>query len=129
MKIETNRLIIQRFNLNKIEQFKNIIKDFNSSKYAIFDRAFPKTDEGIEELVTSYLKNGYGNKLKTKLDIGVHKLLDIKQDEYCFDLSIINKNANLLINSKEQIFMEKIKSLLKLGFGSKDIKIYLNFII
>lgn len=58
----------------------------------------------------------YGNKLKTKLDIGVHKLLDIKQDEYCFDLSIINKNANLLINSKEQIFVEKIKSLLKLGF-------------
>ena len=96
MKIETNRLIIQRFNLNKIEQFKNIIKDFNSSKYAIFDRAFPKTDEGIEELVTSYLKNGYGNKLKTKLDIGVHKLLDIKQDEYCFDFKYHKQKCKLV---------------------------------
>ena len=69
----------------------------------------------------------YGNKLKTKLDIGVHKLLDIKQDEYCFDLSIIKKNANLLINSKEQIFVEKIKSLLKLGFRSTRYKDLFDF--
>ena len=69
----------------------------------------------------------YGNKLKTKLDIGVHKLLDIKQDEYCFDLSIINKNANLLINSKQQIFVEKIKSLLKLGFRSTRYKDLFDF--
>ena len=69
----------------------------------------------------------YGNKLKTKLDIGVHKLLDIKQDEYCFDLSIINKSANLLINSKEQIFVEKIKSLLKLGFRSTRYKDLFDF--
>lgn len=69
----------------------------------------------------------YGNKLKTKLDIGVHKLLDIKQDEYCFDLSIINKNANLLINSKEQIFVEKIKSLLKLAFRSTRYKDLFDF--
>lgn len=69
----------------------------------------------------------YGNKLKTKLDIGVHKLLDIKQDDYCFDLSIINKNANLLINSKEQIFVEKIKSLLKLGFRSTRYKDLFDF--
>ena len=69
----------------------------------------------------------YGNKLKTKLDIGVHKLLDIKQDEYCFDLIIINKNENLLINSKEQIFVEKIKSLLKLGFRSTRYKDLFDF--
>ena len=57
------------------------------------------------------LYDEYGNKLKTKLDIGVHKHFDIEQDEYCFDLAVINRNANLLINSKEQIFVEKIKSL------------------
>ena len=90
-----------------------------------------KIDGEIKELhhqdydgkrVNIELFDKYGNKLKTKLDIGVHKLLDIKQDEYCFDLSIINKNANLLINSKEQIFVEKIKSLLKLGFRSTRYK-------
>lgn len=95
-----------------------------------------KIDGEIKELhhqdydgkrVNIELLDKYGNKLKTKLDIGVHKLLDIKQDEYCFDLSIINKNANLLINSKEQIFVEKIKSLLKLGFRSTRYKDLFDF--
>lgn len=95
-----------------------------------------KIDGEIKELhhqdydgkrVNIELFDKYGNKLKTKLDIGVHKLLDIKQDEYCFDLSIINKDANLLINSKEQIFVEKIKSLLKLGFRSTRYKDLFDF--
>lgn len=95
-----------------------------------------KIDGEIKELhhqdydgkrVNIELFDKYGNKFKTKLDIGVHKLLDIKQDEYCFDLSIINKNANLLINSKEQIFVEKIKSLLKLGFRSTRYKDLFDF--
>lgn len=95
-----------------------------------------KIDGEIKELhhqdydgkrVNIELFDKYGNKLKTKLDIGVHKLLDIKQDEYCFDLSIINKSANLLINSKEQIFVEKIKSLLKLGFRSTRYKDLFDF--
>lgn len=95
-----------------------------------------KIDGEIKELhhqdyegkrVNIELSDKNGNKLKTKLDIGVHKLLDIKQDEYCFDLSIINKNANLLINSKEQIFVEKIKSLLKLGFRSTRYKDLFDF--
>ena len=95
-----------------------------------------KIDGEIKELhhqdydgkrVNIELFDKYGNKLKTKLDIGVHKLLDIKQDEYCFDLSIINKNANLLINSKEQIFVEKIKSLLKLVFRSTRYKDLFDF--
>lgn len=73
------------------------------------------------------LYDKYGNILKTKLDIGVHKQFDIEQDEYCFDLEVINKNANLLINSKEQIFVEKIKSLLKLGFRSTRYKDLFDF--
>lgn len=73
------------------------------------------------------LYDEYHNKIKTKLDIGVHKQFDIEQDEYCFDLDIINKSANLLINSKEQIFTEKIKSLLKLGFRSTRYKDLFDF--
>ena len=55
------------------------------------------------------------NIIETKLDIGVHKRLDIEQVEYCFELDSINENVTLLINSKEQMFAEKLKSLLKLG--------------
>ena len=69
----------------------------------------------------------YNNAINTKLDIGVHKLFELEQDEYCFDLSLINKKVNLLINSKEQIFTEKLKSLLKLGFRSTRYKDIFDF--
>ena len=69
----------------------------------------------------------YNNVINTKLDIGVHKLFELEQDEYCFDLSLINKKVNLLINSKEQIFTEKLKSLLKLGFRSTRYKDIFDF--
>lgn len=71
--------------------------------------------------------DNYGNSIKTKLDIGVHKLFELEQEEYCFDLSLINKEVNLLINSKEQIFVEKLKSLLKLGFVSTRYKDIFDF--
>jgi len=68
-----------------------------------------------------------GYSLVTKIDLGVHKLFDIEQDEYCFDFNIIGKNINLLINSCEQIFAEKLKSLLKLGARSTRYKDLFDF--
>lgn len=53
-----------------------------------------------------------------KLDIGVHKYFDMEQDEYYFDFNIIDESVSLLINSKEQIIVEKLKSLLKFGITS-----------
>ncbi len=73
------------------------------------------------------ISDNYQNVINTKLDIGVHKLFDLKQNEYCFDLSLINKKVNLLINSVEQIFTEKLKSLLKLGFRSTRYKDIFDF--
>ena len=52
-----------------------------------------------------------GYSIKNKIDIGVHKLLDIKQEEYCFDIASFDESVNLLINSKEQIIAEKLLSL------------------
>ena len=48
-----------------------------------------------------------GDVIESKLDIGVHKDLSIVQEEYCFDVCLDNDGANLLINSKEQMFTEK----------------------
>ena len=70
-----------------------------------------------------------GKKYDFKLDIGVHKNLDLNQEEYVFDLS--DEKINLLINSKEQIMAEKLKSLLKKGPTStryKDIYDFYYFI-
>lgn len=65
--------------------------------------------------------------IRTKLDIGVHKLFELEQDEYCFNLEAINDSVNLLINSCEQIFTEKLKSLLKFGFRSTRYKDLFDF--
>lgn len=56
-----------------------------------------------------------GDHIRSKIDMGVHKDLSIEQEEYCFDIACFDDGANLLINSKEQIFTEKLKSLLRLG--------------
>ena len=56
-----------------------------------------------------------GNSLESKLDLGVHKNMEIEQEEYCFDVCMDDDGASLLMNSREQIFTEKLKSLLKLG--------------
>lgn len=69
----------------------------------------------------------YKNKIDSKLDIGVNKYFDIEQDDYCFDLDIINQNISLLVNSKEQIFVEKLKSLLKFGVRSTRYKDIFDF--
>lgn len=63
----------------------------------------------------------------TKLDIGVHKLFELEQEEYCFSFDLYENSAKLLINSMEQIFTEKLKSLLKLGFRSKRYKDLFDF--
>lgn len=73
------------------------------------------------------LLDNYENIITSKLDIGVHKDFNILQDEYCFDMNIINEHANLLINSCEQIFVEKLKSLLKFGIRSTRYKDIFDF--
>lgn len=65
--------------------------------------------------------------IDTKLDIGVHKLFELEQDDYYFNLDAMEDGVSLLINSPEQIFTEKLKSLLKLGFKSTRYKDLFDF--
>lgn len=68
---------------------------------------------GKRVLVT--IEDNTGHSFKSKIDLGVHKYVQIDQDEYCFDVCLDDVGASLLINSKEQIFTEKLKSLLRFG--------------
>lgn len=65
--------------------------------------------------------------IDAKLDIGVHKLFELEQDDYYFNLDVLGEGISLLINSPEQIFTEKLKSLLKLGFRSTRYKDLFDF--
>lgn len=71
-----------------------------------------------------YIKIGdnYGNLIESKIDLGVHKHMEIEQEEYCFDIAFDNEGASLLINTREQMFAEKLRSLLKFGTFSTRYK-------
>lgn len=64
--------------------------------------------------------DGYG--ISSKIDLGVHTHLGIEQEEYCFDVGLSDDGASLLMNSKEQMFVEKLRSLLKFGAASTRYK-------
>lgn len=55
-----------------------------------------------------------GYSIKTKIDIGVHSNKSVEQVDFQFKIITDNENVVLLVNPKEQIFAEKLKSLLRL---------------
>lgn len=109
--------------------------DIDFIKYSLEDKSIldfikelNNTDDGIKIKVTGKIeplhhqdydgkrvyiqltdKNKYS--ISSKLDIGVHKYFDMEQDEYYFN--IIDQSVSLLINSKEQIIVEKLKIVIK----------------
>ena len=81
------------------------------------------------------LQDEAGYALQYKLDIGVHANESIAQTDFEFDLSQVGLSSVVLqTNSPEQIFVEKLKSLLRLGTISsrgKDVfdMVYLSNIV
>ena len=68
------------------------------------------------------ISDNQGYSLESKLDLGVHKNMQIEQEEYCFDVCMDDEGASLLMNSREQIFTEKLKSLLRIGIFTTRFK-------
>ena len=62
------------------------------------------------------------NVLTLKMDIGVHKDLEIEQEEYCFDVCFQEDSVSVLINSKAQMITEKLKSMMRFGTRSTRYK-------
>lgn len=61
------------------------------------------------------VKDSDGGEAVTKVDIGVHTRAEVRQKDFVFDVVTARRGVKLLANSKEQIFVEKLKSMLKLG--------------
>ena len=59
--------------------------------------------------------------IKFKMDIGIHTLMSINQNNMCFSL-IGGETLTLLVNPPEQIFAEKLFSLAKIGPTSERFK-------
>ena len=82
------------------------------SKYLVY-AAFAKPSDA--KRVYIIIKDDGGNVIESKIDLGVHANMNIEQDTYCFDVCMDDEGASLLINSCEQIFAEKLRSLLRFG--------------
>ena len=63
-----------------------------------------------------------GTSVESKIDIGVHKHLELEQEEYCFDVCMDDEGASLLKNSREQSVVEKLRALLIFGVNDKRYK-------
>lgn len=69
-----------------------------------------------------HITDSNGNMVESKIDLGVHKHLEIEQEEFCFDIAFDDEGASLLANTREQMFAEKLRSLLKFGSFSTRYK-------
>lgn len=114
------------------KSIRDFIKELNNTDDGIKIKIIGKIEplhhqdyDGKRVYITLTDKNHYS--ISSKLDIGVHKYFDMEQDEYYFDFNIIDESISLLINSKEQIIVEKLKSLLKFGITSTRFKDIFDF--
>ena len=112
-----------------IKNFIKILSDTNDDiKMSVIGKIIPLHHQDYDgKRVNLKITDNFNNTIHTKLDIGVHKLFELEQEEYCFSFDLYKNSANLLINSVEQIFTEKLKSLLKLGFRSTRYKDLFDF--
>ena len=63
-----------------------------------------------------------GATIETKVDIGVHARVGIEQSDRTFRVVVDDGEVSLLANPNEQIFVEKLKSLLRFGSASTRFK-------
>lgn len=94
-------------NLNNVDEFKldidrNKIEELSHQDY-----------QGKRLTVT--ISDKFNKSFNIKLDIGVHKHINILQDALVLDTKIIDNKVSFLVNPKEQIFVEKLIPILKFG--------------
>ena len=68
------------------------------------------------------LSDSLNDKVRIKLDIGVHNKPEIEQETLLFCFETNNKSLAMKVNSCEQIFIEKLMSLSKFGIFSTRYK-------
>ena len=68
------------------------------------------------------ITDGSGTSMDAKLDLGVHDKLPLEQQELWFDTALQDEGIALMANGKEQICVEKLRSLMRFGAASTRFK-------
>lgn len=112
------------FDLIRFSLSDESIRLFIDKLNAVDDGISATISNGIEKLhqedykgarVHLLLKDKENTKLRIKLDIGVHTYSAIEQNRVVFSFEGENKNISIKVNPCEQIFVEKLLSLARLG--------------
>lgn len=100
--------------LSIIKFVNEVNKSLNDINFEIVGKITPLHHQDYNgKRVFIKIKDNFNNEIETKLDIGVHKLFDLEQENYFFDFNAINLGANLLINSPEQ-YLQKNEVIIKI---------------
>lgn len=91
----------------------NCLEGINITRFGNIEELKQQDYSGKRAFVL--IEDTEGNQLRSKIDLGVHNKFELVQEEYCFDIAYGDEGASLLINSDEQMFAEKLRSLLKFG--------------
>lgn len=110
MSIATDNIVNIFMELGKLDNIDGFKLEIDKDK---IEELSHQDYHGKRLIVT--ISDKYNKSYHIKLDIGVHKHIDILQDTLLLDTKIIEDNISFLVNPKEQIFVEKIIPLLKFG--------------
>ena len=134
-----NVILISGKIANKLTTIQNtdhkrtVANEFFPLKYLVINHiiAIIEIIGNIEELkhqdyhgksIKVRITDNEGTSVESKIDIGVHKHLELEQEEYCFDVCMDDEGASLLKNSREQSVVEKLRALLIFGVNDKRYK-------
>lgn len=108
-----------RYSINEVS-IKSFVNKLNSIKDGISvfidDKIEPLHQEDYQGVrVHLILQDVKSHKLKIKLDIGIHTYSAIEQERIIFTFVNSDKAISMKVNPPEQIFIEKLISLARLG--------------
>lgn len=88
---------------NSIINFINLLDSVNDAIHiSIIGKIRPLHHQDYDvKRIFIKIMDDFNNEIEIKLDIGIHKLFEIEQDDYCLNLSALDESVSLLINSKE----------------------------
>lgn len=113
MDIDFIRYSLADASIDAFLQKLNCLEGLTISRSGTIEELKQQDYHGKRVYVT--IRDELGNTISSKLDLGVHNRLSIEQEEYCFDIAFDDEGASLLINTNEQMFSEKLRSLLRFG--------------
>jgi [ribosomal protein S5]-alanine N-acetyltransferase len=112
--IETNRLILNNFQLSDLDDLFELVTDYCSTEYSKYDQKWPNTKDGIKKVIEWFSSNDVYLAVRTKHDNKVIGFINLSKE----DIEVpVTYNIGYIFNSKYH----------KQGFAFEACKAYLEY--